>query len=320
MTLAIDALLALGLLLLAWQSLAGRSLFRGIVMYVVFGLVLALAWARLGSPDLAMAEAAIGAGVTGALLMVAYWRLKRLQPSEPADLSPARSRLALGVAVLAGALVAAIGLAALQAIGPGGEAGYRLAEALPATGLGNPITGVLVIFRNLDTLLEMAVLLAAYIASRAALGDDKAALPLPPDQDAPLVGALVAVLAPLTVLLAVYLLKAGGQLPGGAFQGGAMLGAGGVLLMLAGRLRPAPGVGALLGGALVAGTVVFALVGLAMMALGQPLLAIPGVWAVYLIETAMMVSIGVTLVLLFAGAPGLGIGHAGHLGPGGLRR
>ncbi len=305
MTLAIDLALALGLLVLAWQSLVGRSLFRGIVMYVVFGLVLALAWARLGSPDLAMAEAAIGAGVTGALLMIAYWRLRRIQPQEPADPAPPQSRLATVVALLAAGVVAAVGLAAVQAIGAGGEAGYRLAEALPATGLGNPITGVLVVFRNLDTLLEMAVLLAAYLASRAVLGDDKAALPLPPDQDAPLVGALVAVLVPLTVLVAIYLLNAGGQLPGGAFQGGAMLGACGVLLMLAGRLRPAPAAGPLLGPALVAGTLVFAVVGLAVMAFGLPPLAIPGVWAVYLIETAMMVSIGSTLVLLFAGAPGI---------------
>lgn len=311
MALAIDALLALALLVLAWQSLVGASLFRGIVMFMVFGLTLALAWARLGSPDLAMAEAAIGAGVTGALLLLAYWRLRRLAASAPPARSPARSGLAAAVALLAAALVAALGLAALQTAGPGGIAGRALADALPATGLGNPITGVLVVFRNLDTLLEVAVLLAAYVAARAvqaAKDDVDATLPLPPPQDAPLVGALVAVLAPLTVLVAVYLLKAGGQLPGGAFQGGAVLAAGGVLLVLAGRLQPAPA-GVALRLALVAGTVVFAAVGLAMLALGHPLLALPGPWAVYLIETAMMVSIAVTLVLLFAGSAGLAGGR-----------
>lgn len=305
MTLAIDLFLAGGLVLLAWQSLVGPSLFRGIVMYMVFGLVLALAWARLGSPDLAMAEAAIGAGVTGALLMIAFWRLRRIQAREPADPTPRQSWIAGGVALLAALVVGGIGFAALRAQGAGGEAGHRLAEALPATGLGNPITGVLVVFRNLDTLLEMAVLLAAYVASRAALGDEKAALPLPPDQDAPLVGALVNTLTPLAVLVAIYLLKAGGQLPGGAFQGGAMLGALGVLLILSGRLRSAPGADLRIRLALVAGTAVFSAVGLAMLAIGAPLLAMPGVWAVYLIEAAMMVSIGITLALLFAGAPGL---------------
>ena len=34
---------------------AGRALFRSIVMFVVFGLVMALAWARLRAPDLALA-------------------------------------------------------------------------------------------------------------------------------------------------------------------------------------------------------------------------------------------------------------------------
>ena len=36
----------------------------------------------------------------------------------------------------------------------------------------------------------------------------------------------------------------------------------------------------------------------------RAVLAIPDIWVVYLIETAMMVSIGLTLVLLFAGSTG----------------
>ncbi len=308
MMLAIDLLLAIGLVVLAWQALTGRSLFLGIVLFVVFGLTLAIVWARLGSPDLAMAEAAIGSGVTGALIMIAYWRLRRLQPRLPA--APARHRrlLAAVVGTLSAVLVAALGLAALPVLGTGGPAGQALAEALPATGLGNPITGVLVIFRNLDTVLEVAVLLAAYMAARAVMGDDKAALPLPPPQDAPLVGALVTALLPLGVLVALYLFKAGSQLPGGAFQAGALLAALGVVLVLAGRVEPAPLRGVWIGLGLVVGTVVFSAVGLGMLALGHPLFAIPGTWAVYLIEAAMMISIGVTLALLFAGSAGLRTG------------
>ncbi len=309
MSLAVDLSIAAGLVVLAWRSLAGRDLFRGIVMYIVFGLLLAVTWARLGSPDLAMAEAAIGAGVTGALLMVAYWRLKRISPAEPEDRSPRRSRLAATVALLSTGMVAAIGLAAVQAIGPGGIAGRALFEALPATGLGNPITGVLVVFRNLDTVLEVAVLLAAYLAVRAVLGDRGESLAQPPPQEARLVGALVGVVAPLSVLVALYLLRAGSYLPGGAFQAGATLAACGVLLLLTGRLRAAADAGPWVRGALVVGTAVFGLFGVAMLAFGEPLLAIPGTWAVYLIETAMMVSIAVTLMLLFAGAAGLGGGR-----------
>jgi len=301
----LDAMIAGGLVWLAWRSLVGRDLFRAIVTYVVFGLLLAVAWARLGSPDLAMAEAAIGAGVTGALIMVAYWRLRRIAPIEPEEPSPRRSRLAAVVALLSTGAVTAIGLAAVGAIGPGGIAGYALAEALPATGLANPITGVLIVFRNLDTVLEVAVLLAAYLAVRALLGERGTPLFLPTAQTGRLVSALVTVVAPLALVVAVYLLRAGSQLPGGAFQAGALLAAAGVVMLLAGRLRSGPEAGPWLRTGLVVGTVVFSLVGLAMLALGQPLLAIPGTWAVYLIEAAMMVSIAVTLVLLFAGAGGL---------------
>ncbi|MBK1727732.1 hydrogenase subunit MbhD domain-containing protein, partial [Halorhodospira neutriphila] len=56
-----DLLLGLGLLGLAVQIVAGRALFRSVVLFIVFGLLMALAWARLAAPDLALAEAAIGA-------------------------------------------------------------------------------------------------------------------------------------------------------------------------------------------------------------------------------------------------------------------
>ncbi len=73
---AFDLLLGLGLLWLAWRALACPELFKAVVLFVSFGLLLALAWVRLAAPDVALAEAAIGAGLTGALLMVALARLR----------------------------------------------------------------------------------------------------------------------------------------------------------------------------------------------------------------------------------------------------
>lgn len=71
-----DALLGLGLLWLAWWALNCRDLFKAIVLFIAFGLLMALAWVRLDAPDVALAEAAIGAGLTGALLMAALARLQ----------------------------------------------------------------------------------------------------------------------------------------------------------------------------------------------------------------------------------------------------
>ena len=66
-----DLLLAGLILWLGWGALASNSLFRGIVLYVAFGLSMGLAWARLDAPDVALAEIAVGAGLTGALFLVA---------------------------------------------------------------------------------------------------------------------------------------------------------------------------------------------------------------------------------------------------------
>lgn len=66
-----DGLLAVMILWLAWGALASRSLFRAIVLYVAFGLSMGLAWIRLDAPDVALAEVAVGAGLTGALFLAA---------------------------------------------------------------------------------------------------------------------------------------------------------------------------------------------------------------------------------------------------------
>ncbi len=73
--LAIDLLLAAGAITLAVLSLAAKKVFTAIVLYVSLGLLVTLIWARLGAWDIAIAEAAIGAGLTGALLLAAWRRL-----------------------------------------------------------------------------------------------------------------------------------------------------------------------------------------------------------------------------------------------------
>ena len=73
----IDGTLASGLLLLAWLTLSSADLFKGIVLFISFGLLVTIIWSRLGAMDIAIAEAAIGAGLTGALLLAAWQRLQQ---------------------------------------------------------------------------------------------------------------------------------------------------------------------------------------------------------------------------------------------------
>lgn len=65
----LDGMLVLALLTTAVAVLASRNLFRAVVMFIAFGLLMTLAWVRLQAPDIALAEAAIGAGLTGVLLL-----------------------------------------------------------------------------------------------------------------------------------------------------------------------------------------------------------------------------------------------------------
>lgn len=74
-----DLMLAAALPLTAWRALAASDLFKAAVYFIVFGLLMALAWARLAAPDIALAEAAIGAGLTGALLLDAVAHLREVQ-------------------------------------------------------------------------------------------------------------------------------------------------------------------------------------------------------------------------------------------------
>jgi len=227
---AFDALLAGALLWLAWQATHAADLFRSVISFIVFGLLMAVAWIRLEAPDIALAEAAIGAGITGALLLSALARLATAPDQDPRIALRWPSALAL-FSVAAITLVA-LGAAAWQL--PAAGLGEAVTTSMPEAGVDNPVTAVLLNFRAFDTLLEIGVLLLAVVAiwSFGPVPE-----PIAPTMPSPALPALGRMLWPMFVLAAVYLLWRGTHAPGGAFQAGAVLGAGGILMILAGA-RP----------------------------------------------------------------------------------
>ena len=80
--LAFDLLLSATLIALAAAALTSREPRRAVILFIAFGLLLALVWARLRAPDVALAEAAIGAGLAGALMLSAARRASRSLPSQ----------------------------------------------------------------------------------------------------------------------------------------------------------------------------------------------------------------------------------------------
>lgn len=172
---------------------------------------------------------------------------------------------------------------------------------LANSGVDSGVTAVLLNYRAYDTLLEVVVLLAAVLGARAA--GWPVALPLNSDRG-PLLPGVVSLLLPLLLLSAVYLLWLGKYEAGGSFQAGALLGAAGVLALLSAAPGEWPVRTWVVRAGLVVGFSVFLLVGLLVIPITGTFLTYPLNLAgtlIVLIEVVLAFSIGLALLLLFAG-------------------
>jgi multisubunit Na+/H+ antiporter MnhB subunit len=303
MALAFDIGLALVVLVLAAWTVWVHDTFSAVLAFVVYSLLVALIWVRLASVDVALTEAAIGSGVTGALLLSAA---ARLRPSESA-VAPPGVAWSIAAGVLCAIITAGLGATALLLPDPAPTLAPQAMANLPPSGLGNPVTGVLFVYRALDTLLEKVVLVLALVGVWSLALDHRwGGIPAlgPATRPDSTLTFLAQLLPPVGLMLGIYMCWTGADHPGGAFQGGALLTAMWLLVMLAG-VRAAPATGLLsLRLLLVAGPMLFLVIGLSGFALAGAFLAYPAGYAKPLIiiaEAALTLSIGVTLGLLAAG-------------------
>lgn len=204
------------------------------------------------------------------------------------------------LAVLMSFLTVGLGYAVLSLPAQTPGLSEYVTEHIGTSGVSNPVTAVLLNFRGYDTLLEMGVLLLALLGvwSVSRVPQQSEAPP------GPVLDMLSRLLVPLLILVAGYLLWVGAHAPGGAFQAGAVLGAAGVLLLLAGWRPDARFSGLPLRLTLVAGLGMFVVVGMVLILPGGRLLEYPPPFAgtlILLIEAAATLSIGVTLAALFLG-------------------
>lgn len=298
-----DGLLAVLILILAWRSLRAEQLYPAAILFIAFGLSMALAWTRLAAPDVALAEAAIGTGLLGVLLIDSLRVFTRdnegreddRTPREKPDLA-ARAGVVCTVTLLAVVLTAA-----LAQLPKEGGLTAQAAEALDRSGVDHPVTAVLLNYRGYDTWLEIGVLLLAMFGIFCAGGRIGFAAENK-DRTDRVIQRLVRALVPMMVLTGGYLLWLGKFAPGGAFQSGVVLGAAGIFLNLAGvpLLSRLPvtvwKTGLLLGFAL------FLAFGMVTWFAGNPFLAYPPAHAgglILLVEAAAAVSIGFTLAAFF---------------------
>ncbi len=59
-----------------------RDLLAATVVFAAYSLVMALVWQQLRAPDLAITEAAVGAGITSLLFLLAIGRTRRMEDED----------------------------------------------------------------------------------------------------------------------------------------------------------------------------------------------------------------------------------------------
>ncbi len=177
----------------------------------------------------------------------------------------------------------------------------QVAANIAATGLGNPVTAVLMAYRAIDTLLETVVLLLALLGIWS-LAPDRIWGGFPGVRhDADPHGLLTFIaqfLAPVGILVGIHIFWVGSVAPGGEFQAATILAAMWILATMAGLVDAPPVSRRRLRILLVAGPAVFFAIGLAGLAMAGAFLAYPAPYAkliILMIEIPVTLSIAATL-------------------------
>ncbi|MBA6233683.1 MULTISPECIES: hydrogenase subunit MbhD domain-containing protein [unclassified Colwellia] len=80
--LSVDILLCICVLVIASSMFLVKQSFTAIILFISLVLVITLCWIPLDAIDFAIAEAAIGAGLTGAMLLASWRKLSIDKPAE----------------------------------------------------------------------------------------------------------------------------------------------------------------------------------------------------------------------------------------------
>lgn len=216
------------------------------------GLVTSLTFAWLSSPDLALTQLTVEV-VTVVLILLGLRWLPNPQAEFPEGI-PLKKRLRrrrdLVLALVAGISVSLLAYNMMNRPHPGGISSFMVENALSLAGGSNVVNVILVDFRGFDTFGEITVLGIVALSVYALLRRfrppvETVAIPLArrqrqsnlletvfeePDPAAALPegvmkfpAVLVRLLMPIAVLMSIYFLLRGHNLPGGGFVGGLIM-------------------------------------------------------------------------------------------------
>ncbi len=154
----------LGLLVITAMALViSRELIVSTILLSVFSLLMALMYMIMGAPDVAITEAAIGAGISTLLFLATILLVGEKEAPKPRSILPILVMVLTGVALG----YATLGLPdygdphspANQHLGQ-----YYISQNEAMAGIPNVVTGILASYRGYDTMGEVFVVLTAGLA------------------------------------------------------------------------------------------------------------------------------------------------------------
>lgn len=167
MIVPLDVILLLILIVTAVLSLIVRDLLAAVALLSVYSLFTALLFTGLQAIDVALVEAALGAGLTGVLLIAAILLTTRRAEQRP----DRRARIVIPVAVGGFVLLMLFASSGLPDRGdPSAPAHQGVSNAyilgsLEQTNTPNVVTAILADYRSMDTLGETLVILTAALSA-----------------------------------------------------------------------------------------------------------------------------------------------------------
>jgi len=198
-----------------------------LVLASLVGLFVALAFVHFSAPDLALTQLSVEV-ITIVLLLLA---LNLLPQESPVESTPARRGRDVAIAGLAG-LAVTLGIFAVLTRPFDSISWYHLDNSVPGGGGTNVVNVILVDFRGFDTLGEIIVLAIAALGCYAMLvallnGPARQRLlayrgwgAKAADRHPMILRVITRVLLPMALLVSMYLLLRGHNLPGGGFIAG----------------------------------------------------------------------------------------------------
>lgn len=211
------------------------------MLFGIYSLVSAGFFLALGAPDVALTEAAIGAGITP-ILMLGTLRIT----AHTEKRSARRSLLPLLVVCITGAALVHGTFDMPYFSDPEGFAHHHVAphyilHAQEETGVPNIVTAVLASYRGFDTLGEVVVIFTAGIGVLALLGMVGSGNQLPSSANMRhhlVLRVISKSLMPLILIFGLYIQFHGDFGPGGGFQAGVVFTAAFVLYTMIYGLEP----------------------------------------------------------------------------------